>query len=180
MRIDAALCTLRPWREDDAGPLAHLANNREIARNLTDRFPHPYTFVHAKSWVAQRHDPIFRERAFAIEYQGELAGGIGYSPQSGIHIYAAHVGYWVGEPLWGRGIATAALRAFTPHIFATSQLRRLESRVYAWNPASVRVLEKAGFTFEGRLRHAVWRLGEFSDLLIYGLLREEATASPAP
>lgn len=178
MVIEGTVCRLRPWRTSDAPALVELANNLNIARNMTGGFPHPYTSGHAESWVAQCRDPIFCERMFAIEHDGQLAGGIGYSQQSDIHIYTADVGYWLGEAFWGRGIATDAVRVFVRHVFAASRLRRLEARIYAWNPASARVLEKAGFTLEGRLRDAVCRFDEFTDALVFGLLREEVELGP--
>ncbi len=173
MVIEGTVCTLRSWRPEDAPRLAELADNPKIGRNMTEEFPSPYTLDDAHAWLAHCDDPLFHERMFAIALAGELAGGIGYTPQKSMNRYTADVGYWLGEAFWGRGVATDAMRAFVPWIFGRSELRRLEARVFAWNPASARVLEKTGFTLEGRLRNAVYRFDQFTDALIYGMLRED-------
>ena len=85
---------------------------------------------------------------------------------------SAEIGYWLGEPFWGRGIATAALRAVTDYAFAQHDLVRLHAAVYEWNPASARVLEKVGYVLEGRLRKSVTRDGQTIDGLLYARIRE--------
>ena len=102
---------------------------------------------------------------------GSGVGGIAAEPGEGERRRSAEVGYWLGEPFWGRGIATEVLRAVTEYAFATFDIIRLEAGVFGWNPASARVLEKAGYTLEGRMRHAVVKNGRVGDRLIYGLLR---------
>ena len=84
---------------------------------------------------------------------------------------SGEVGYWLGEPFWGQGIATAAVRAFVKYVFATFDLVRLDACLYEWNPASARVLEKAGFTFEARLKSAVFKDGQLIDTLLYALVK---------
>src|SRR4029078_9643353 len=83
---------------------------------------------------------------------------------------SAEIGYWLGEPFWGRGIASEVLRAVTDYAWATLDVIRLEAGVFSWNPASARVLEKAGYTLEGRLRQAVVKHGRVGDRLIYGIV----------
>ena len=98
-------------------------------------------------------------------------GGISVTPNDGERRQSAEVGYWLGEPFWGRGIASEALRAITEYAFSTFDVCRLEAGVYGWNPASARVLEKAGYTLEGRARQAVIKDGHLTDRLLYGLVR---------
>ena len=82
-------------------------------------------------------------------------------------------GYWLAEPFWGRGIVTEAVQAVVRHGFNLLPLVRIEASAFASNPASARVLEKCGFTFEGVRRHNVVKDGQILDLLGYSILREE-------
>ena len=95
-------------------------------------------------------------------------------PMASDSVAMAKIGYWLAEPFWGRGIATDAVRAVVDYAFAGFDLMRIEAYVFEWNPASCRVLEKAGFTLEGRLRKTVTKDGKTIDELLYGLVREEA------
>ena len=82
-----------------------------------------------------------------------------------------HLGYWLGEPFWGRGFATEAARVVADYAFAAFDVARLEAGVFEWNPASGRVLEKAGFHFEARLAKAVFKDGRLMDRLLYARFR---------
>ncbi|MDP6071748.1 MAG: GNAT family protein [SAR202 cluster bacterium] len=86
---------------------------------------------------------------------------------------SAEVGYWLGEPFWGKGIATMAISAIVDYAFAHFDLVRLYASVFEWNPASARVLEKAGFTLEGRECKSVTKDGQTIDALVYALVRDE-------
>jgi len=168
--IPLSQCTLRPWAASDAAALVRHANDREVWRNLRDRFPHPYTPPDADTWLAWvlGQDPSTH---WAIEVDGEAGGGIGFELGEDVHARMAEVGYWLGRRFWGRGIATEALRAVTAHAFAMRDIDRVEARVFAWNVASIRVLEKVGYSREACLRRAVYKDGAVTDLLIYGILR---------
>jgi len=171
MRIDLGEWNIRSFTPSDAEALVRYANNRRISINLRDRFPCPYTRADADAFLAAAwaQQP---ESDFAIASRNELIGGIGFHPQADVHRLSAEVGYWLGEPFWGRGIATAALRALTEWVFATTALVRLYAHVFEWNPASARVLEKAGYTLEGRMRRSVIKDGQVIDQLIYAMVRE--------
>jgi ribosomal-protein-alanine N-acetyltransferase len=157
---------LRAWRTDDEEVLAELADNRVIWLNLRDLFPHPYTLADARARIAAKKDEQ-PAKNFAIELAGELVGSIAIGPYSDVHRRTGEVGYWVGEPYWGRGIATEAIRAIVPYAFATFGLVRVEAGVYASNIASMRVLEKAGFEREGVLRKSVTKNGALLDSVLY-------------
>jgi len=137
---------------------------------LRDRFPHPYTLEDAVAFlgVATIQQPI---GDFAIATADEAIGGIGLQRQSDVHRLSAEIGYWLGEPFWGRRIATRAVRAMTEWAFATTSLERIFACVFATNPASARVLTNAGYQFEGRLRRAVVKDGRILDQLVYAALR---------
>ncbi len=170
MIIPLPRCTLRPWTPSDAPALVRHADDREVWRNLRDRFPHPYTPADAEVWLTWvlAQEPSTH---WAIEVEGEAGGGIGFTMGEDVHARMAEVGYWLGRRFWGRGIGTDALRAVTAHAFAAYAVDRVEARVFAWNLGSVRVLEKAGYAREACLRRAVVKDGAVTDLLIYGILR---------
>lgn len=108
---------------------------------------------------------------WAIEVDGISAGGVGVDLGEGIYAKTGHFGYWLGEQYWGRGIATAAVRAVSEYAMSHFGLVRLEASVFAWNPASMRVLEKAGFEREGILRKSVFKDGRLIDQVLYALVR---------
>lgn len=166
-----ATCIVRPWSRDDADALARHANDREVWRNLRDRFPHPYTRSDARRWLAavERGEPGLQ---LAIEVDDEAAGGIGVVPGVDVHRRTAEIGYWLARPFWGRGIATEAVRAVTELAFERYDLARVQAFVYEWNPASGRVLEKAGYALEGRLRKSVTKDGRTIDSFLYARVRE--------
>ena len=114
---------------------------------------------------------------FCIEIDGAAVGGIGVHPGEDVHRHTATVGYWLGEEFWGRGIMTEAVTAVTDFCFENFPLRRISAEVFANNPASARVLEKAGFTFEGRLKNNVLKDGEASR---FPALRPDKVASCEP
>ena len=171
MRIDIGEWQVRSLRVADAESLARYANNRDVWRNLRDRFPHPYALSDAREWI-ERATAQSPETNFAIASATEAIGTIGLTFGDDVHRRSAEVGYWLGEPFWGRGIATAALRALADYAFAEHDLVRLHGAVFEWNPASGRVLEKAGFTLEGRLRMSATKDGQTIDQLLYARIRE--------
>jgi RimJ/RimL family protein N-acetyltransferase len=170
VEIPLSRSTLRGWRHGDEASLVRYANNRNVWLNLRDRFPHPYTAADADAWIgtASVQAPLAN---FAIVVSGEAIGGIGLELGTDVFRRSAEIGYWLGEPFWGRGIATEAVRAVTQYAFDYFDVRRLEAGVFEWNPASMRVLEKAGYTREGRARLSVIKDGRRGDRLLYGLVR---------
>jgi len=170
VELTLAHCTLRPYRPDDEPSLVRYANNRSIWRNMRDRFPYPYTAADAREWTTRVSTQV-PVANFAIVVNGEVVGGIGLEPGTDVFRRSAEIGYWLGEPFWGRGLATDAVRAVTDYAFRTFDICRLEAGVFDWNPASARVLEKAGYTLEGRARQAVTKDGRRGDRLLYALVR---------
>jgi RimJ/RimL family protein N-acetyltransferase len=158
---------LRRWGYGDEQSLAAHANNRAVWRNLRDTFPHPYTLSDAHGWIGARESDQEPLGQFAIEVAGDAVGGIGFEPGRDVHARTAEIGYWLGQPYWGRGIATEALGLMTAYAFETFHFDRVEAHVFDWNPASARVLEKCGYTREGRLRNKVFKDGQVIDDLIY-------------
>jgi RimJ/RimL family protein N-acetyltransferase len=168
MRLER--CTLRPWRADDAPALARNANDREIWRNMRDVFPHPYTLRDAREWIEATlaASPV---RAFAIDVAGEAVGGIGIGVFSDVYRRTGEIGYWLARAHWNRGIVSEAVGAITTYAFGPLDLARVQTGVFAWNPASMRVLEKCGYEREGVQRRAAFKDGGFVDLVLYARLR---------
>jgi RimJ/RimL family protein N-acetyltransferase len=162
---------IRSWRVGDEPSLARHANSRNIWLNVRDRFPHPYTLAAAEGWVAMASTAA-PETQFAIEVSGEAAGGIGLFLQEDVERYSAEIGYWLGEAYWGQGITTKAVGRFTEWAFENFELCRIYASVFAWNEASCRVLEKAGYQLEGRLRQSGVKDGRVVDGLLYATVRE--------
>jgi ribosomal-protein-alanine N-acetyltransferase len=170
-RIDAGPIKLRAWRTTDVESIVLYANNKRISKNLFDRFPYPYTRADAEAWVALRAED-HELCNFAIELDGQAIGGVGFEAFADVLRIGANIGYWLGEPFWGKGYATAALKAATAYAFASFPLERLQAGVFEWNPASARVLEKAGYILEARRRRAVIKDGRIGDELLYVRLRD--------
>jgi [ribosomal protein S5]-alanine N-acetyltransferase len=161
---------VRGWAVADKPALVRFANNRNVWRNLTHRFPHPYTDADADAWfslLAKKSLPT----NWAIEVDGLAVGGIGADPGEGVFAKTARFGYWLGEPYWGRGIMTAAVRGTVDYIFTRFDWMRLEAPVFEWNPQSMRVLEKCGFSREGVLRKSIEKDGQVIDAVLYARLR---------
>ena len=171
MEIRLSAARLRPWQWGDEKTYVRHANNRNVSRNLRDRFPYPYTTADAQEWL---HGQVGRlpVTAFAIEVNGEAAGGIGLQLQSDIARRSAEIGYWLGEAHWGRGIMTEAVRAVTNYGVRDLDLIRIFASVFERNLASVRVLEKAGYVLEGHFRKAAIKDGEVLDELMYAIVRD--------
>ena len=169
MRLDCGECVVRDWSRGDKASLLLHANNRRVWRNLTDRFPNPYADAHAEEWFAML-EAMPEPTHWAIEVEGGAVGGIGCIIGDGVYAKSAQFGYWLGEPYWGRGIMSAAVQRVAPYTLSHFGLLRLQSPVFAWNPASMRVLEKAGFVREGVRRAAVVKDGEITDEVLYALV----------
>ena len=171
MELKLQTCTVRSWDWRDRDAIVRHANNRNVWINLRDRFPHPYTTADARRWLEMvvGSKP---ETNFAISVAGEAVGGIGFTVQSDVARRSAEIGYWLGESFWGRGIATDALIAVTDYAFSNYDVCRLFAHVFAWNGASARVLEKAGYVCEGRMRNSVTKDGQTIDQLMYAMIRE--------
>jgi ribosomal-protein-alanine N-acetyltransferase len=166
MRLELTNSVVRSFRPTDAASLARYADNREVWINLRDRFPHPYRLQDAETFIA-RTLAMEPETIFAIAVGGEAAGGIGFSLHEDVERTSAEIGYWLGKPFWNRGIMTEALAAVTEHAIGAHGLTRVYALPFEWNEASGRVLEKAGYTREARLRRSAIKDGRVIDQFLY-------------
>lgn len=170
-RIQTARLVLRAFRDADVADIVAAANDPRVAAHLRDGFPSPYTEDDARRWIATATagDPL---RGLAIAIDDRVVGGIGVIPNDDVYRFSAELGFWIGVAHWGRGLMTEAVRAFCGHVFDATELHRLYARVFAGNPASGRVLTKAGFVLEGVARQAAFKNARFIDVEWYALLRE--------
>jgi RimJ/RimL family protein N-acetyltransferase len=169
MKLAVKTCEVRSWRASDVDSLVAHANNRNVWINLRDRFPYPYTAKDGRRFIraSREMDP---ETFFAIAVGGDAVGGIGFVLQSDVERVSAEIGYWLGESLWGRGIMTDALIATTTYAIERHGLTRIFAVPFANNVSSCRVLEKAGYVLEGRLRRSAIKAGVVVDQLQYAFV----------
>jgi RimJ/RimL family protein N-acetyltransferase len=169
MRLVLSSCDVRSWETTDLASLVDHANNRKIWMNLRDRFPYPYTRRDGRAFIT-----AVRVRApetlFAIAVDGRAVGGIGFVLHEDVERVSAEIGYWLGEAFWGRGIVTEALNATTKYAIEQYALTRIYAVPFAWNAASLRVLEKAGYVLEGRLQRSAIKDGVVTDQLQYAFI----------
>jgi ribosomal-protein-alanine N-acetyltransferase len=161
---------IRGWKKGDEISLQKNADNPNVSRFLMDRFPSPYTMEAAVNWVNNllEQDPLIN---FAITIDDQVIGGIGLEMRQDVYRKTALLGYWLSEELWGKGIITEAVKLITQYAFEHLDIIRLQAGVLEKNPASMRVLEKAGYIKEGVLRNAAIKQGEIMDEHVYAILK---------
>lgn len=163
---------LRAWRLEDAESLATNADNRNVWTNLRSRFPRPYTAAVAKSWIARCISGHERGLQLAIDVEGFAVGGVSVDLVTANAPRTGEIGYWLGEKLWGRGIAGEAVRIACPLAFDRLALDRLRAVVREGNAASVRILDRSGFRMQSRMRRSDRRPGSAVVEIVYTLDRE--------
>lgn len=170
VRLELTHSIIRDYQDKDLKPLVRHANNHKVSIHLRDRFPHPYLEEHGRQFLEHvRHArPV---TSWAIEVDGEVAGGIGVMLQSDVERVSAEIGYWLGEVHWGKGIVSEALEAVTREAFRLFELTRIFALPFADNPGSIRVLEKAGYVHEGTMPRSTIKEGVIRDQLMYGAYR---------
>lgn len=164
---------LRKWRAEDAPDVARYANNENIARNLRDTFPYPYTLGDAESYIRScMNEPEERKLCRAIEADRHVVGSIGVFLCSDVYRKSAELGYWLAEEYWGRGIMSEAARRICAEAFGRYDIVRIYAEPFSYNAASRKVLENAGFTFEGVMKSGVYKCGNIYDYCMYSLIKK--------
>ncbi|MDE6531083.1 MAG: GNAT family N-acetyltransferase [Lachnospiraceae bacterium] len=168
------ICSIRKWELSDARDLSIALSNKKIQDNLRDGLPYPYTEEDGADFIsamlsADENDTF----AFAITVDGKVIGSIGVFRQRNIHRQTAELGYYIAEEYWGKGIMTEAVKQICEYVFSKSDIIRIYAEPYAYNAASCRVLEKAGFQYEGTLRNNAVKNGKVIDMKMYSLLKED-------
>ena len=167
-------CKIREWRIEDSTNLAKMLNNKKIMNNLRDGLPYPYTENDAEEFInSMLSADKTKTFAFAITVDDVAIGSIGVFRCENIHSRTAEMGYYIGEPYWGKGHCTSAVRQVCEYIFGNTDIIRIFAEPFAYNTASCRVLEKAGFQFEGTLHSNAVKNGEIIDMNMYALIKQQ-------
>ena len=167
-------CRIRKWKLSDAKDLAAALSNKKVQDNLRDGLPYPYTEQDGKEFISAMLSADENETfAFAIIVDDMVIGSIGIFRQDNIHRQTAELGYYIAEEYWGKGIMTEAVKQICEYVFANSDIIRIYAEPFAYNIASCRALEKAGFQYEGTLRSNAVKNGKVIDMKMYSLLKEE-------
>ncbi len=171
MIINQKKFTLRSYRRKDENALRKNINDKIISKCTID-IPYPYKLKDAREWIDKnlKLDKLKKkvEINWAIEINGEAVGGIGLDK---ITNHKAEIGYWLGRRYRGQGIMTKAVKLITAYAFKELRLRRIYAFVFTFNQASVRVLEKAGYKFEGKLRKNFFKKGKTIDSLLFAKIK---------
>ena len=163
---------LREWKTGDAPDLTAAINNKKVLDNLRE-IPYPYTEKDAAEYIAAMLSAEKDSQYdFAICLDDKVIGNIGVFRRDNVHRYTAEMGYYIAEPYWGKGIMTEAVRQMCAYIFENTDIIRIFAEPYAYNNASCRVLEKAGFQFEGILRQNAVKNGQSVDMRMYAIIRD--------
>lgn len=166
---------LRSYKPSDISSLVRLIGAREIAAT-TLRIPHPYTEADARALLRRfaKEKPTTHFGIF-LRATGEHCGGAGLNLDPDHD--RAELGYWIGLPYWGRGIASEAAREVVRYGFESLGLHRIYANCFVGNEASTKILKKLGMKYEGCFRRHYKKWGEYRDGENYGLLADEWKAA---
>ena len=162
---------LRKCKPSDKSNLVKLANNIKIWNNLRDAMPYPYKESDADFFINLTQN-VKPQQHFGIESDGEFVGVISIEKQSDIYSKSAEIGYWIGEPFWGKGIATHAVRQIIKYGFENLEVERIYTGVFENNIASMKILKKNGFLEEGIFKKAIYKNEVFMDEYRFGILKK--------
>jgi len=165
---------IRSWRIEDAKSIANALNNKKVQDNLRDGLPFPYTVSDAKDFISAM---LTADKnitfAWAITVDDTAIGSIGVFRKDNVHRLTAEMGYYIAEEYWGKGIAAEAVRQVCTYLFENTDIVRIFAEPYDSNTGSCRVLEKANFVYEGTLRKNAFKNGQFLDMKLYSVIKNE-------
>ena len=168
------ICRIRKWDLSDAKDLAIALSNKKVQDNLRDGLPYPYTQKDGEEYISAMLSADENETfSFAITADNKVVGNIGAFRQENIHRKTAELGYYIAEEYWGKGIATEAVKQICEYVFDKSDIIHIYAQPFAFNVASCKVLEKAGFQYEGRLISNAVKNGKVVDMKIYSLIKNK-------
>ncbi|GAA4275858.1 GNAT family N-acetyltransferase [Aquimarina mytili] len=163
---------LRQLKLSDVSQLTILANNKKVWDNVRDYFPYPYTEKDAEVFINLTKEQNPRQ-SFGIEFNGELCGVISLIPQKDVYKKSAEIGYWIGEPYWGKGIMTKAVGLITRYGFDELNVIRIFAGIFEYNVASMKILENNGYKKEAISEKAVFKNGKIWDEHRYYILNKD-------
>ena len=176
--LETGRLVLRPFELSDAKRVQALAGDYELAKT-TATVPHPYEDGMAEGWISGHAENWREGRDGVWAVTNRADGDLGRALIGCINISLSsqhetgEIGYWVGRPFWGKGYGTEAAQAVMDYSFRTLNLHRIFARHMSKNPASGRIMQKIGMTYEGTLREAEIRWGARDSICFYGILRHE-------
>ena len=164
---------IRSWRIEDSYSLSKALSNKNIQDHLRDGLPLPYTVKDAESFISSmlsaNRDKVF---SWAITVDDVAVGSMGVFRKDNVHRLTAEMGYYISEDYWSKGIMTEAVKLASQFIFDNTDIVRISAEPFAHNEASCRVLEKAGFSYEGTLRNNAIKNGQLVDMKVYAIIRD--------
>ncbi len=173
MEIKTNRLLFRTYEEKDAERLMAIADNKNIAWNMTDAFPYPCTLEKVRECIKDLSSLEKRDKNFVIIFEGEIVGCIGFRLKDGFREGSASGECWIGEDYWGKGIGTEGWDALVDYIFGDFDVRKISVGTFSWNIASIKILDKCGFTEEGCIESELVRFGKVCNECRYGLLKSE-------
>jgi ribosomal-protein-alanine N-acetyltransferase len=168
--------TLRPVRARDAKALERvLLANRSWLRQWEATYPGGGSFIDTRASIRNllAHARSGHALPFVIEHEGKLVGQLNVSSITFGSLSSATIGYWVAQDVAGRGITPTAVGLATDYCFGVLHLHRMEICIRPENAASLRVVEKLGFRYEGLRRRFIHINGEWRDHYAFALVAEE-------
>lgn len=171
MFIERENYIIRNWKIEDAKSLSLHANNKDIAKNLQDGFPSPYTYEDAFRWIKMVNTGMPDLHSYAIVVNGKAAGSIGITFKDDVYRLNAEIGYFLGEEYWNKGIMTGVIKDIVSFVFLNFETIRIYAEIFESNIASGKVLEKAGFKKEAVLKKNVIKNSLIMDSHIYAILK---------
>lgn len=164
---------LRPFTMADADLVTHYCSHEAMHQN-TSNIPKNYTIDVANWWLSKLPDEFQQNKSavFAITEKTSdlLVGAIGLHFQQSHN--KAEMGYWVGNPFWGKGYCSQAAQTIIRYGFEQLYLNKIYAHHMAHNPASGRVMQKAGMEYEGYLKEHLLRDGMYIDVVCYGITKK--------
>lgn len=173
--IETGRLRLRRFRMEDAEAVFRNWTNDPVVCRYLAWDPHGTVEVTREvlmRWIARYESPSAYIWCVALRETDEPIGALEFVGMSEKNRWA-EVGYCLSHAWWNKGIMTEALRGVLEFAFTLTPFHRIESRHSTQNPASGRVMEKAGMVYEGTQRQRTLVRGAFHDSKVYGLVRED-------
>ncbi len=172
--LESERLRLRSLLLEDAPLIYEYMRDSEIAAN-TLNIPFPYPEGAAEEWIQAANEANRDGRGFTfaitLKSTHTFIGSIGLGIEHNHH--RAEIGYWIGKAYRDHGYVTEAVRRLIVFGFDDLKLNRIHARHFDRNPASGRVMQKAGMTYEGTLRAHYLKWGDFLDAHLYAILRKD-------
>ncbi|CAF2731965.1 unnamed protein product [Rotaria sp. Silwood2] len=172
--IDDEIYIIDLLTNEDIPSLVKYYNNPILHANLLT-IPYPFTTKDGEDFIQKiKLNSLNLSRIFTIRLQtnNELIGACGLR-RSVKNERRTEIGYWLGEPYWHGGLMPKVVKKVIEIIKNEwKNLVRIEAKIFPWNKASMRVVEKCGFIFEGVLRKHAHKNGQDIDQHLYALIIE--------